>query len=432
MNILLDGHDISLVGGIERFTTGLADAMTQRGHKVYLFTYSPEGTRHKFALNPEVELVHYLFTGDPAHIPGLRRQILDCGPDVFIAPASSSNPLLWCAALKNTGIPLVYSEHSDPLIIENERWNGEERAAALCAADRIHLLFESYSATVPAAARKNTRVIPNPLLIASKQPMPEKEKTKDRQHALLSLGRLDEKAKRISLLIRAFALLASEFPVWRLDIWGEGPDRKALQREIDRHSLSGRAFLRGLATEPWKQYATADVFCIPSRHEGFGLTVVEAMSCGLPVVGFAGCRGVNELIQDGENGLLASEMTPESLADALRPLMADAFLRREMGIAALKSVEKFAPGRVFDAWEALLAETVARKEKTRLQECMAGNADEPELARHYEKMREVLRRKNVLLEDGQWLRRIVRRRPLLRNMCRIIRGLLQPMMFILQ
>ncbi|MDR1660057.1 MAG: glycosyltransferase [Desulfovibrio sp.] len=410
MNILLDGHDISLVGGIERFTASLASVMAQRGHNVFLFTYAPEGTRHRFALDPAVKPVHYPFTGDQAHIPGLRRQALACAPDVLISPASYNNHLLWCAMLEGTDIPWVYSERNDPWVIEKERWKQPERRAALCVADRVHMLLDGYADTVPPAARERVRIIPNPVCIQSDGLTGRDGERK----ILLSVGRLD-KSKQNHLLLDAFALLSPAFPLWRLDIWGEGPEQLSLQKQAACLGLRNKARLCGLTLAPEEQYASADIFCIPSRHEGLPNVVIEAMACGLPVVGFAGCPALKGIVRHGETGLLAPDMNAESLALSLRALMENEALRRTMGEKAIQAAQAYRPERIFDAWEALLRETAACKGNTRLRECLAGGAADAELEQHFTVMREILGRKNVLLRDSQWARRIARRHPLLKK-----------------
>lgn len=421
MNIILDAHDITLIGGIERFIAQFANTMAQRGHQVFLFTYAPRKAVSRFPLSSSIHVSQYAFSGDRAHIPALREKILACAPDVCISPASYNNHLLWCAALEGTGIPWIYSEHNNPWIIETERWNRVERQAVLCAADAVHLLLDSYRATVPVAVQKNIRVIPNPLdILPSARQIP----TGKQYQTLLSLGRLAENKQNI-LLVRAFALLTPEFPTWRLEIWGEGDDRAALQREATSLGVQKSVLLPGATSTPQEQYTTADIFCMPSRYEGFGLTVIEAMACGLPVVGFAGCSGVNELVRHGENGLLAPDMNADSLAATLRTLMKNAELRRLMGKNALCSAQAFAPTRIFDAWEDLLRETAARKGQTRLQRLAADSMDNPELSRHYAVLQKLLRRKNVLLKDSQFIRRFVRRYPLLKKMFQPLRRLLR-------
>ena len=91
-----------------------------------------------------------------------------------------------------------------------------------------------------------------------------------------------------------------------------------------------------------------------------------------------------------------------------------------MGEKARAAAMAYDPQHVFDAWEALLIETVACKGRTRLQQCLEGTGD-PELVRHGALLRELLQRKNVLLRDDQWLRRLVRRYPLVRSAIRPVR-----------
>lgn len=81
-----------------------------------------------------------------------------------------------------------------------------------------------------------------------------------------------------------------------------------LEKAVRASHMQERIPLYGETGTPQAQYADADLFCTPSRVEGFGLTAIEAISCGLPVVGFAECSGINELVRHGETGLLAPEM----------------------------------------------------------------------------------------------------------------------------
>jgi glycosyltransferase involved in cell wall biosynthesis len=409
MNILIDGHNIRRVGGIERFTVQLANAMTQRGHRVFLLTYAPEGASHVFTLNPNVRLVHYLHTGDQSYLPLLRRQIQDCEPDVLVSPASHNNHLLWCAILDGTEIPWVYSEHNDPSVIENEFWNAAERTAVLCAADRLHFLLDGYRAAMPDSVQERACFIPHAVDI----PRSIDERPPDGERTLLAVGRLAEQKQYIPL-IQSFALLTRDFPQWRLKIWGEGEERVRLQRRIASLGLQGRASLCGLTSEPERQYAAADLFCIPSRYEGFGIVVIEAMAHALPVVGFAGCAALNSLIRHGETGLLAPEMTARSLAAALRSLMENTNLRRRMGGNARTAAMEYAPERIFDAWETLLGETAACKGRTALHRCSAGDGGDRETVKHAALLRALLQRKDVLLKDG-WLRDLVRRFPKFRK-----------------
>ncbi|MDR3362761.1 MAG: glycosyltransferase [Desulfovibrio sp.] len=404
MNILINIHNIAYIGGVEHFVAKFCEDMTRRGHQVFCFTWAPEHSPPAFAMDARVRIVHYRLPIGVDGIHALRKQILDCAPDVFVSPASENEHLLWCAALAGTGIPWIFSERSDPWIIEKKLWNREERHAALHVADRIHLFFDKYRATIPAIEQDRVRIIPNCVDITLTQETDRPGGCEKKSKKILSLGRLTA-SKQNTLLLRAFALLRKEFPDWQLDIWGEGKKEKCiLELEISLLGLRDSARLRGPTAAPREQYMTADLFGFPSLYEGFGLVVIEAMSHGLPVVGFAGCAALNELVRHSETGLLAPEMTAESLALSLRTLMSDADLRRKMGENARRSVAAYAPQRIFDAWEKMLVEASACKGQTQLQQCLNGtdaNSD-----RRHAKLREVLRRKNILSDKSQCIQYI--------------------------
>lgn len=408
MRIALDLHDICRTGGLENVVAGLAVEMARRGHEVTGFTYSPPDATPRFTLPDGLHLRHYPFTGDAATVLPLREALTACMPDVFISPSSFNNILFWSAVLRGTDIPLLYSEHSNPWRIEEERWNKAERHAALWAADAVHLLVPAYVDSVPPALRAKCRVIGNAVPLPATLP----PRT---AHApcLLSLGRFAH-LKQIPLLVQAFSLLAEDFPAWELHIWGTGEAEAGIRKAVAA-ARCRRICLHGLTRQPEQQFAQADIFCIPSRFEGFPLAVLEAFGHGVPVVGFAGCSGVNSLVRPGRNGALADEMTPEGLAGCLRPLMEDAALRQRLGEAARRDAQAFAPAAVYDQWESLLRETAARKGRTQL-----ALLDDPHpLATEQDEqcravMRRLCARKNLLLRDSQLLHRFIWRRPRLK------------------
>lgn len=104
-------------------------------------------------------------------------------------------------------------------------------------------------------------------------------------------------------------------------------------------------------------YGESDIFCLPSRDEGFPLALVEAMSAGLPVVGFEDGIGVSDLIENGVTGLL-SVRSVTGLAETLEVLITDSKLRESLGKAGMKSIEKYSSERIYGQWEELLQAVV--------------------------------------------------------------------------
>lgn len=411
MHIAIDIHDITATGGLENVVTGLANNLIQRGHLVTCFTYSPATATPRFFLNPDIIIERYTFTGDSTTLPSLERRLSECAPDAFISPSSFNNILLWCSVLKSLNIPLIYSEHSDPDIIENERWDRRERQAALWAADAIHLLLPPFLNSVPEKLQAKCHIIGNPVPLAPKHL--QATVPHDNLH-ILSLGRLSP-VKQIPLLVRAFDLVAKDFPQWELHIWGIGEDEGQIYQAISQTACADRIHICGLARTPHEQFSQADIFCIPSRYEGLPVALLEAFSCGAPAIGFQACNAVNYLIKNGINGLLSPAMTAVDLAQCLRRLMEDEQLRQRLGQAALATAQEYAPERIYDQWEELILTAAARKGQTQLARLYQDEPLSPEEEAWRNTMREIVQRPNVLLQNRQIFRRILRRYPRLKS-----------------
>ena len=183
------------------------------------------------------------------------------------------------------------------------------------------------------------------------------------QYKIIFIGRLVKKIKRPHLLIEAFSELADAFPHWIVEIWGDGSKKSyqwVLETIIRRKGLSERIFLKGTTHNVASVLQKGDLFVFPSAFEGFGLTLAEAMSMGLPPLGCKSCVAVNELIQDGVNGLLAEDGV-DSLAQSMRMLMENQDLRVRLGKAARASMRKYEASVIWAAWEDLLDECVNGK-----------------------------------------------------------------------
>lgn len=155
-------------------------------------------------------------------------------------------------------------------------------------------------------------------------------------------------------------------PGWRTGIqsgfWncggGDNSGYKAeLQGMIQRLHMEERIFLRGVTHHVDEVYAQSDIFAFPSKFEGFPLSLSEAMSAGLPAVGFCSCASVNELIRHEKNGLLAEDGV-DAFAAALEELMADQEKRIRMGLEAHRTMEAYSPEAVWTQWEHLLEKVI--------------------------------------------------------------------------
>ncbi|MGP8302787.1 glycosyltransferase family 4 protein [Streptomyces inhibens] len=177
---------------------------------------------------------------------------------------------------------------------------------------------------------------------------------------VVAAGRL-ARVKRYDVLIRAFARVAAERPDWRLRIYGGGAEKAALRALIDELGLYNHVFLMGPANPLEPEWAKGSIAAVSSSLESFGMTIVEAMRCGLPVVATDCPHGPGEIIADGVDGKLVPVGDPEALAGSLLALINDDAARKRMGGAALASSARFDPATVAGRHEALFGELLVRR-----------------------------------------------------------------------
>jgi len=144
-----------------------------------------------------------------------------------------------------------------------------------------------------------------------------------------SIGRLSS-VKGYVYLVEAFKELAEKAPLAQLFIVGEGPEREALEKQVTDLRLQDRVIMTPGGRKLEEYFTLMDVFCLPSVNEGLGLSLMEAMAAGRACVA-SDVGGISELIDDGDNGLLAPPRDPGSLAAAILRLLNDEKARRIMG-----------------------------------------------------------------------------------------------------
>jgi N-acetyl-alpha-D-glucosaminyl L-malate synthase BshA len=167
--------------------------------------------------------------------------------------------------------------------------------------------------------------------------------------------------KRVPWLVKAFAR-ASQGTAARLVLVGDGPDQLAC-REIARDSgLGERVVFLGERDALPQLLAPADVFLLSSSSESFGLSALEAMSCGTPVVA-TDAGGVREVVDHGVTGLLSAVDDFDGFVEHVRALLHDPARARAMGAAAREqSVVRFRRERIVARYEALYRRVLAREE----------------------------------------------------------------------
>lgn len=348
-------------GGAERVLADVTAGLVARGHEVIVMTFDAPGGQAFYPLDERVRRIDLgvgctssSSTADEfiARMKSLRDNVRHEFPDVAVGFMHSMFiPLAF--ALVGTGIPVVASEHIVPAHYKTRRAEFLLLQFSSFFVKKITVLSEAVKTQYPAFMQKKMTPVANPVRAPDvfADPVGEGRDTK----TILNVGRLDPQ-KDQETLIRAFALLADDYPDWQVKIVGDGALRPALERLITELNLVGRVELAVTSPDIAVVYQDAQIFALPSLYESFGLATAEAMAHGLPAVGFASCPGTNELIIDGENGALAEAGDRvHNFAAAMKRLMDDPVARQRYGHAARAIAGAYDPVKICAAWEVLLA-----------------------------------------------------------------------------
>jgi glycosyltransferase involved in cell wall biosynthesis len=157
-------------------------------------------------------------------------------------------------------------------------------------------------------------------------------------------------------LVEAMARLRPRFPEARLVIAGEGELRPALEARVRDRGLGDRVVFAGFRRDLDQLLPAFSVFCLSSRLEGLGTSLLDAMAFGLPVVATA-AGGIPEAVEDGVSGRLVPPGDPGTLAEALAELLGDDERRRAYGAAGRRRfLERFTADHMVDETLRVLAE----------------------------------------------------------------------------
>jgi glycosyltransferase involved in cell wall biosynthesis len=169
---------------------------------------------------------------------------------------------------------------------------------------------------------------------------------------VLAVGRLSP-AKGFDSLLRAFALLRKKMPA-KLVMVGDGPEKAPLMGLCRRLCLANDVLFLGHQENPYKFMQRATLFALTSRYEGFVNVVGEALACNLPVLGTRCFTDIEEIVKDGESGLLVSVDDIEGLAAGMLRLVNDAELRQRLAAAGKLQVQRLAVDTIAARYLAVL------------------------------------------------------------------------------
>ena len=337
-------------GGAERVISILSRDYAEQGWDVDILLLL--FNKVEYELHPRVRVINLSGEGQsrirrlPSWLGGIRRYIKGSRPDVVLSFAARIN-IIEQTACMGLGCKLYVSERNDPY--SDGRSKLVDLATNILYPRADGVVFQTKRAASYFPKLKNGRIIKNPVSAARPASAVKNDK-------LVAVGRLSAQ-KNHKLLIDAFARIADKFPKYTLEIYGEGELEQTLKAQCRALGLEKRVLFMGNVVNLHERIADADVFVLSSDYEGLSNALMEAMMMGLPCVS-TDCAGADEIICDGENGLLVPVGDEAAMAEALDRILGDTALRERLGACAASSSERFRRENILKQWHLLMDEGV--------------------------------------------------------------------------
>lgn len=346
-------------GGTERVVARLANALVEKSYEICIISLSDKPSF--YPLDKRVRFVRGAVLIDRSSkwktwwgkfkgfFPSfwlIYRTIKQEHFNIVIALLLEADILVYMCKLCGLRFHHISSEREDPShrcaknrLISKHIY--KRNSLFICQGKKV---FDHYSCIKPEVKC----IIPNPIDLANLPAPVSKPSLR-----IVSVGRLCPQ-KNFALLIDSFAQITAQFPDYRLDIYGEGPLRSALQAQIDRLGLQNKITLKGSNPQVLKAIADAALFVFPSNYEGFPNTLLEALALGLPLISTDFPTGTARELISPENGIVVPREDKLAMAQAITEILSDPAKQQAMRRANIEKSKKYDLPIIMQQWEEAL------------------------------------------------------------------------------
>ncbi|MEA2007557.1 MAG: glycosyltransferase [Chloroflexota bacterium] len=356
-------------GGVSTAVAALARELLSRGHQVIVYTAIDPSHKHTDLDIVGLRALHYeRFPGGRAPMApiSLVQELVDFDPDVIHNHSMGTMGIQALAAARLLGLPILGTCHVflagflkyAPVSLEGVPLT-EDVAWRYTTA-----FFNRFpQVTTPSEAmqreliahglRSPVAAVSNGVNIDLFSPPPGVQADDSRPPTLIHVGRLSYE-KRVDIALRAFAHLASDHPDVNLQIIGDGPEADSLKTLAAELGVAEQVQFTGFVPHDHlpEIYRQADIFVTASPIETQGLVALEAMACGLPIVG-VDALALPDLIRHGINGYLVMPEDEQAIAEAVSQLLQSSTLRRAMGRESRRLALQHSMPEIAQAYERL-------------------------------------------------------------------------------
>lgn len=338
-------------GGTERITYNLASSLAENS-QYDIYVMNTREVKPRFNLSPKVTYCYISNLGEHASILRTVARVRDFIKsqrfDVVVSIEALTGIILIPATFGLKCRTIVW-EHANYYQTQGSRWIRwirklwlEKASAYIVLTLRDKKNFENNERT-----RCPIIQIYNPV-----KPCARKEYNMA-STKIVSAGHLVP-IKQFHLIPNIFAPLAQKYNAWTWHIYGEGPEREKIEKEIVKYNLQGRVILEGVTDNIDAVYDKSAIYVLTSRQEGLPTVLIEAQMHGLPAISFDIETGPDEIIEPDRTGYLVIDKDLSGMTDRIESLICDAERRKLFSENTANIHERFDYYQAIHNWQILI------------------------------------------------------------------------------
>ncbi|GAB6122638.1 glycosyltransferase family 4 protein [Dysgonomonas termitidis] len=347
MKLLYITNGITGAGGLERVlsvkATYLADNL---GYEICILSLNEKGKEPFYKFSDKIAFCSIDTTKSKTmYFSGIYYAVKEFDPDI-ISVCDDGLKGFFIPLWIRSSARIIYERHVSKEMVTQLRKPSFKQKIAFLLMDIGSRLFDRFIVLTCDNKKqwksKNIEIIPNPL------PFYPDIVSKLDCKRIISVGKITRQ-KGYDRLREAWKLIEHSHPGWKIDIYGLVSDDCKSLEGIEITSINIKNPVKDIENE----YLSSSIYALPSRFEGFGMVLIEAMSCGIPCVAFDCPCGPRDIITNGEDGFIVENGNIEQFAEKLSILIEDEQLRKSMGEHARRNVQRYDVHVITRQWDKL-------------------------------------------------------------------------------
>lgn len=358
MKILYITNGINGSGGLERVLSIKASILADHySYDVSILTLNEPNNQPFYEFSPNIKIGRVNTTRRNSldyfisYCREIQKEIYNIQPDIICVCDDGLKGFMLPSLIK-TSAKWVYERHVSKLISTKDTDKFFKKIIANMQWMLMDILAKNFDKFVVLTKKNlleweklnNIIVIPNPLSFNNDQT------SKLNNKKVICVGKISYQ-KGQDVLVSIWEEIHARFPDWQLHLYG-----KEDLNFINTGELENNIFFHPPEKNILQKYLGSSIYVMPSRFEGFGMVLIEAMNCGLPCVSFDCNYGPSDIIMHDEDGFLIENGNSKLFQQRLEQLMQDENLRKNMGKKGHENVKRFSANHIVATWDSFFNE----------------------------------------------------------------------------